>query len=254
MIHGVLLYQRCDVRALLNLQRYRMYLFTSLTWLLVFLMITESFSHSSIPALQFFFWMSFDVFSQRSTHPSKQIFCLVIGSATHVLVHLRKWSPINLIFWCAMALVSSDLFEVARVIEWFGSLSQLQFESSFPVRQSIRQASFRICRKTILNLFLLEQQLHWNWTSLSLFSMMISAVPEIVLTCLSSIHRFFCVGDNPSSLSCCLPNLSDPSLRLMVFWRISATQDTTVRCLMEFQRIFVLLPDLSQKIGHDGWL
>ena len=34
--------------------------------------------------------------SQRSTHPSYLIFCLVIGSATLFLVHLRNWSRIKL--------------------------------------------------------------------------------------------------------------------------------------------------------------
>ena len=48
------------------------------------------------------FWMSFEehlilvyfVFSKWSTHPSKKIFCLVIGSAIPSFVHHRKWSSI----------------------------------------------------------------------------------------------------------------------------------------------------------------
>ena len=55
MILGVLIYRQSDVRALLNIQPSRVYLFTKLARLLVFCMITESFFHLSVPTLHCLF-------------------------------------------------------------------------------------------------------------------------------------------------------------------------------------------------------
>ena len=61
MILGVLIYRQSDVRALLNFQSSRMYLFSYLTWLVVFSMITDIFfSHSSV---QLVFLNGLDTFS-----------------------------------------------------------------------------------------------------------------------------------------------------------------------------------------------
>ena len=77
-------------------------------------------------------FLSPSMFSQRSTQPSKN--CLVIGSATPFLVHLRKWSRIIL-----TCLVTRSW--VVRVSERFGSLSQQSLKRSLLVYLSIRQAT-----------------------------------------------------------------------------------------------------------------
>ena len=144
---------------------HRMYLFTLLTWLMVFSMITESFSHLSVPALQFYFCVSVD------EHLIPVSFVFFPGDPRNLRKHLLfgDWvgdsfpgassdmvvhhCPLCLIFWCAMALASSDMFDNSKLYEWsndLGALLTLLLKHSSLERLSIRQASFHTCKKMFL--------------------------------------------------------------------------------------------------------
>ena len=111
-----------------------MYLFTWFTWLLVFCMITEFFSHSSVPSFAVFFFFECSLMNMWSVYasfyPSDQLslrnrsivwwlgrrFC----ASSEMVAHQ---SPIYLIFWCAMALAPLDLFGNSKLYEWLNELA-----------------------------------------------------------------------------------------------------------------------------------
>ena len=99
----------------------------------VFCKITDSFSHLSVQASQFFCCMSVyehlisvsAVFSRRSTEPSKNFVCRLGQRLLSMCIfgNGRASLPNILIFWFAMALVSSDLFDKSKLYERWSDLA-----------------------------------------------------------------------------------------------------------------------------------
>ena len=107
-----------------------MCLFTQLTWLTVFCMVTESCFHLSIPALQSFFCMSIDehfipvlfVFFQaiHATFTCDLFFgdCVKDSIPCGSSEMVAHQCPIPSFFRCTMALSSSDFFDNSKLCEW----------------------------------------------------------------------------------------------------------------------------------------
>ena len=146
-----------------------MYLFTLLKRLTVFCMVTDSCSHLSIQALQtipsyvrlgsFVFCTlrlsSKDPSNLRNRSSSvcwlgqRFLSCCVFGNCRASLT-----DTLDLLMYHGVVLVwLVRQFEVVRVIEWHGNLSELSIENSLLVKLSLCQAFCHICRLLFLICF-----------------------------------------------------------------------------------------------------
>ena len=168
LILMVLLYWKSVSFSLLDFQPSQMYLFTEPTWLVVFCIITESFSHLSVPALQFglrvsvydhllsvmFYLFPNDLRNRRSRSSlhicflgQRLLFLWIFenGLASMPSTFVLKMIHVDFLVWFARQ------YEAVRGLQWLENLSQSSLGHSFLVGLLTRHFFYHICR--ILCLF-----------------------------------------------------------------------------------------------------